>query len=181
MNNSTTIINLFGGPGCGKSTLAAELFVALKKRGVSVELVREYAKELVWEGINIGPQNQREIFQEQARREDILIGKVQYLITDSPLFLSHIYHNLDNFKQNKPLDQTYINLVKNDDLNVYELNYIINRELPFETIGRVHNEEESKLIDHFIKEELSKNVRYYTILKGEDKIRQILDWLVCDL
>ena len=45
----TVVINLFGGPGCGKSTIAAELFAILKKQGYEVELVTEYAKDKVWE------------------------------------------------------------------------------------------------------------------------------------
>ena len=43
------IINIFGGPGVGKSTVAADLFVIMKKEGYSVELVTEYAKELTYE------------------------------------------------------------------------------------------------------------------------------------
>jgi dephospho-CoA kinase len=33
---NTTIINLYGGPGCGKSTLATEVFAAFKKGGAPV-------------------------------------------------------------------------------------------------------------------------------------------------
>ena len=40
----TLVINLIGGPGCGKSTIAAELFSRLKKMGVTCELVTEYIK-----------------------------------------------------------------------------------------------------------------------------------------
>ena len=43
------VINLFGGPGCGKSTTAADLFARMKLRGLSVELVTEYAKDVVWD------------------------------------------------------------------------------------------------------------------------------------
>ena len=43
------VINLVGGPGCGKSTTAAGLFYELKRRDYSVELVTEYAKSRVWE------------------------------------------------------------------------------------------------------------------------------------
>lgn len=45
----TTVINLIGSPGTGKSTIAAELFARMKWLGFDVELVSEYAKELVWE------------------------------------------------------------------------------------------------------------------------------------
>lgn len=45
----TKIINLIGGPGVGKSTLAAEIFAELKKKGKSAELALEYAKDQVWD------------------------------------------------------------------------------------------------------------------------------------
>ena len=43
------IINFYGAPGTGKSTLACELFVYMKKHGYNVELASEYAKECVYE------------------------------------------------------------------------------------------------------------------------------------
>lgn len=43
-SRETRVINLHGGPCIGKSTTAAEVFVAMKKLGMSVELAHEYAK-----------------------------------------------------------------------------------------------------------------------------------------
>ena len=37
-------INFFGGPGVGKSTLAAQLFGYLKAKGFDVELAQEFIK-----------------------------------------------------------------------------------------------------------------------------------------
>lgn len=45
----TMYVNLFGGPGAGKSTTAASLFAEMKKLGKNVELVTEVAKDFVWE------------------------------------------------------------------------------------------------------------------------------------
>lgn len=45
----TIVVNLIGSPGTGKSTIASELFAKMKWEGFDVELVSEYAKELVWE------------------------------------------------------------------------------------------------------------------------------------
>ena len=47
--NMTTVINLIGAPGSGKTTIATDLFSKMKYLGYNVELVTEYAKELVWE------------------------------------------------------------------------------------------------------------------------------------
>jgi tRNA uridine 5-carbamoylmethylation protein Kti12 len=46
----TVIVNLYAGPGAGKTTCAWEIASRLKKENVSTEYVSEYAKELVWEG-----------------------------------------------------------------------------------------------------------------------------------
>ena len=37
----TTVINLIGAPGTGKSTLASELFALMKWQGYDVEIVSE--------------------------------------------------------------------------------------------------------------------------------------------
>ena len=55
---TTTIINLYGGPGAGKSTSASDLFVILKERGVNAELAREYVKRWAWERRGISPYDQ---------------------------------------------------------------------------------------------------------------------------
>lgn len=45
----TLVVNLFAGPGAGKTTCAWEIAAELKKLGVHTEYVPEYAKELVWD------------------------------------------------------------------------------------------------------------------------------------
>jgi predicted ATPase len=47
-NKQLKVINLYGGPGTGKSTTAAALFALMKREGYNVELVTEFAKDLVW-------------------------------------------------------------------------------------------------------------------------------------
>ena len=82
--------NLFGGPCSGKSATMAGLFYQMKLKHLSVEMVTEYAKDLVYsEQFNLlqGPNHQISIFAEQNRRQLILQNKVDWAITDSPLLL----------------------------------------------------------------------------------------------
>lgn len=86
----TLNINFFGGPGIGKSASAERLSARLRERGHSVELVREYSKDLHWEGRLHGTE-QFLITSEQWHRQARVQGKAPLVITDSavPLGLLH--------------------------------------------------------------------------------------------
>lgn len=86
------VVNLFAGPGAGKSTVAAGVFAGLKNVGISAELVTEFAKECAWEG-RTGPLScQPYVFGEQLWRTERLRDKgVEVVVTDSPLLLNAVY------------------------------------------------------------------------------------------
>lgn len=88
------VINVFGGPGMGKSTTAAGLFYLMKKNKLNCEYVTEYAKDLVWEKrFNVLIEDPLSLLTEQHRRIDRLKDKVDYVVTDSPILLSAVYAN----------------------------------------------------------------------------------------
>jgi len=87
----TTIINLYGGPGTGKSTSAAYFYYLLKAGGKNVELVREYVKDWAWEGRKISTYDQIYFLGKQVRRESMLYGKVDWIVTDSPVMMNLYY------------------------------------------------------------------------------------------
>ena len=128
------VVNLYGGPGTGKSTTAAGVFSGLKMRGCNVELVTEVAKDLVWGERMFDLSNQILVFGEQYHRLFRLKGKVECIITDSPLFLSVVYgeNETDTFKA---LVQEKYNEFENVDI-------FLEREKEYNPIGRTQKTEE---------------------------------------
>jgi len=116
------VINLFGGPGVGKSTVAADLFALMKREGASVELVNEYAKEITWEGHLSYLDDEFYVLAHQNRRLVRLKGKVEYVITDSPILLGLAYVPPDYYPQ-------YFNKFIHEVWNSYDnINIVLQRE-----------------------------------------------------
>lgn len=134
---NTLIVNLFGVPGAGKSTGAAYIFSQLKMRGVNAELITEFAKDKVWEENVEVFKNQAYIFGKQSFRISRCFGKVDVIITDSPLPLSVLYNNDPRLTEN--FNKTVL-----DVFNSYRnLNYLLLRVKPYNPIGRHQSESES--------------------------------------
>lgn len=146
----TKIINLFGGPGSGKSTLMAKIFSELKAYQLVSEMVPEFAKEKVWEKSFYILQDQIFVFANQLHRLKILNGQVNFAVCDSPILLSIIYDP----EQDPLLKQLILK-----EFNKFEnINILIKRENSFyEEDGRIHSLEESIGIDNDIKEILDEN------------------------
>jgi len=83
------------------STTTSHLFASLKLDDINCELAREYAKDKVWEESFTTLNDQLYVFAKQYHRQFILLDKVEYIISDSPLLLSLIYgrNKTDTFKQ----------------------------------------------------------------------------------
>ena len=90
-NMNSRIINLFGGPGIGKSTQASGLFTEMKKHHMNVEYTYEFPKEVAWEGNVSQLRDQFFITANQHRNISRLYGKVEYIIVDSPIILGCFY------------------------------------------------------------------------------------------
>lgn len=162
----TTIIKIFGGPGAGKSTLAAKIFAELKMNyDGSVEYVQEYAKSLVWQGKEHLLSNQPLVTNGQKNMLMPLVGKVDVIVTDSPLELGLFYANC----------KEYCNYVKkvSDECNqkFNSLNLFIKRgNFKFERQGRVHSLGQSIIID----EAIIKEIPVLHIVNHDMEIKDVL-------
>ncbi len=146
----TTVLNLFGAPGAGKSTLAAELFSQLKTNNKNCELVREYVKLWAYEGKEVTPLDQVYLLGKQVRSEAMLYGKVDYIITDSPILLVGVYQHL--FFNGDYIQKTAMSVMKEakEKYNVRYVNYLLPMREEIKEEGRFHNKEQVKMIDKYL-------------------------------
>ena len=161
-NNSdknTIVINAFAGQGAGKTTSCLEVAEKLKKQGFVTEYVQEYAKELVYDNnlimLDGHYEHQFAILNEQMKRINRLYGKVDFIVTDSPILLNNTYLNED---KNTEVYSAYSDSV-NKLYGLYNnFNYFVERDTSvFEKEGRIHNFEQSIAIDNELKNMLHNN------------------------
>lgn len=148
----TVVVNLLGGPGCGKSTLAHEVVSELKKHGFTVGFVGEYASELIMQGRGEelkagGLPIQQEIFAVQYDRVAALEGKVDFIVTESPSILSTFYLN-----EPQEIAQEFSECVKNDYRLHNNFTCFVKRGEDYTPDGRLQTKSEAEGIDEKIKE-----------------------------
>lgn len=152
----TYVVNFIGGPGCGKTTIAATIFSRLKILGHVAEYVQEFAKQLVWTGEFDLLNNQYYVTNHQTKMLSQMNGKVEYIITDGPL-VHGLFYNLHNPDNTSNIDKTN-RLILSNISKFKNINIFLNRgEYKYETSGRNQTEAESKDVDVIIKYLLKSN------------------------
>ena len=153
------VINIYGGPGCGKSTISAGLFYKMKNLDYKVELVQEYAKDMTYEKRTNILEDQLYIFAKQARRLERLRGSVDYVITDSPLLLGLVY-NTKSILLNNLIEETF---------NSYNnKNFLLKRLKKYQQYGRNQTEESAKTIDIKIQKILIEKRYWYNYIDANE-------------
>lgn|SRR5690349_4319238 len=169
----TKVISLAGGPGVGKSTLAADIFSFLTKQKKSVELVREWVKGWAWEGrVPQGMEDNLYILAKQLKAEKILYGKVEYIVTDHPIWLPSVYEELYNPETNA-VRYTISELLRLQSLNpiISRIDLVVERVHPYVSEGRFQTLEKAEKIDALCKKFL--NGKYSSVTDLESAMRVI--------
>ena len=141
-------INLFAGPGAGKSTACAQLFSRMKLAGFNVEQVTEYVKAWAILERKIKIFDQVYLWGKQMNREYICLeGKIDSIITDSPLPLCAIYSKYYR-EQGKVTPQALMDLSCSFENMYPSLNIFLNRgDKEYHTEGRYQTPEEAYEIE----------------------------------
>ncbi len=160
------VINLFAGPGAGKSTTAAGLFHFMKLAHMSVELVTDHS--MSWERREVLP-DQLSLFARQHRRIGGLKGQVDYVVTDSPLLMSAVYRDEKAPAVFEQLVVEFWNAFEN-------CNFFLERTKPYVKLGRRQTEVEAREVDARVKKVLAQyGVRFTTIPGDHEAADRILE------
>ena len=170
--NDTLLINLYAGPGCGKSSSMATIFSELKWLGVNCEMAPEFAKEKVWEKSTNILNNQVYVFGKQFNTIFRLEGQVDVIITDSPLLLSIIYG-----KDESPKFKDFVLEVFNRHDN---MNFFLERLKEYNPKGRLQTFEEAKEKDKEIKNLLDSYYISYTVMEAKREVVIEIADMICE-
>lgn len=177
----TRIINLFGGPGIGKSSIAAGLTYELKRRHISCDNPYEFPKLLAWDENNIAIKDQLYVLGNQHRGIVKSFNKVDYIIIDSPILLSLIYK--DYYSKEEYPSVLYKGLFKEMVLNIHKfydnVDIVLKRSSGnFNSKERYQTLDESIELDHRITNMLIENkINFFEIDVESRPVDKILNLL----
>ncbi len=159
MSKPRRIVNLFGGPGTGKSIICAALFAELKFSSYNTEMVLEYAKDAAWEGRAVVLKTQEYVFGKQQFRVTRVIDSVDFVITDSPILMNLAYHDPTNI-MHEAMQRVILTAH-----HAYEsINILLTRTGKYQPEGRGQTYEEALEKDSQIKSILDSNsIPYHTL------------------
>lgn len=158
------IINLFGGPGAGKTTLAAALFHSLKVLHLNAEIISEFPKDMIVEQNAQALDNQFYITANQGYRIWCAAKVYDYVIVDSPILLGAIYNKNTNISTEfNSFLLKYHNEFDNVNIFLKRAKNLIHR-----MSGRVHDIDEAIKIDNEILDFLKENSLTFHTLSRKD-------------
>lgn len=142
------VVNLFGAPSSGKSTIASGLFEKLKIHGLRCEISMEYAKRLIRHDREKELLNQSYVTNKQYHKLFMmkLAGDVDVVITDAPIPIGLAYAPADCGRWYEDMVWHFYN--QNDNVN-----YFINRgDAEYKEDGRQQSELEAELVGRKMKD-----------------------------
>lgn len=157
-------INLYAGPGAGKSTTAAMLFAKMKIAGYSVELVSEYVK--AWAIAKRAPVGFDQVYLmgKQLQYEyRFLSNGIQNVITDSPVLLSACYTRAYYPALTSVADHMDAIILEYEKQHP-AINIFLDRgDKEYKTEGRYQTQEAAQKLDGVVRETLDRlNLPYTT-------------------
>lgn len=159
------VVNLYGAPGSGKSTIQADIFRRLKQKGYNAEMMTEYAKLLTWESRADALACQPLIFGKNFYEMTIYAKSVDVLVLDSPLLLSALYG-----RSSAILHPTaFSDAVAAFSAQFTTMDYLLERTTVYDPKGRRQDALESERVHRECVEMLDHYNINYSVLPGNNE------------
>ena len=175
------IVNLFGGPGIGKSSIASGITYKLKKKHITCDNPYEFPKLLAWDKNNEAIKDQLYVLANQHRGIAQSYGKVDYIVIDSPIMFSLIYKTDYNTGYPAEFYGEHFNHMIVDLHKKYDnINILLERtdEGKHNDDERYQTLQESLEIDKLCKTILDENnIPYHIVKVGKNTVKDILKLL----
>lgn len=162
------VIDLYAGPGAGKSTNAAGLFSLMKRNYFNCELVTEYAKDLTYEERFDARSDQLWVLANQNKRLRRLVRHVDFAITDGALMNSIVYAGKDFYIPD------FDKVVKSVHDQYNHISFYLTRTKKYVPIGRNQTEAQARALDNVVLDMLNKYGVEYTHIVADDTAPQVM-------
>ena len=174
IKKKSKFICLFGGPGIGKSATGLEVAGLMKKAGISCEYVPEAVKGHVWDDNKRALSCQPKIFGDQLDELHKLDGKVDFIVTDSPLPINLLHNGFGVTEHYKAWIIEVFNMF--DNINIL---LSVDRKIhPYEEQGRYENKERAAEMDKENNEMLLANKIPFVVFDVHDETsKNILNYI----
>lgn len=149
MQVKTHVVNLIGGPGVGKTTMAHLLVYLASAAGLRTAFVPEYVKSWALEGRPFRPYDELYFLGKQARYESIHYGRDELIVTDKPLLMDVMYARKFSPQLAPAIEQSVTSLMKmaEEEHGVRHANVILKRIHPYQPHGRYQDEAGAREMD----------------------------------
>ena len=171
------LINLFGGAGIGKSSIANGITYKLKKKHISCNNPYEFPKRLAWDKNIPAISDQLYVFANQHRGIAECYGKVDYIVIDSPILFSTIYHRY--YTKGYPAEmygKVFHDMVIDLHRRYGSINILLERGVTIHNDDeRFQNYKQSVEIDTLCKNVLDETKSpYHTVKVGDNSVKDIM-------
>lgn len=170
------VVNIFGGPGAGKSTIAAGVFSEIKQLGIETEYIPEFAKVLAWSNRILDMRKQLYVFAKQEYMLETLRQQpLDVVVTDAPLPTSLAYVTHDYYTSFPTLVMEVFNRYKN-------MNFFLEHRHPYSQVGRIQDREAAHAVAKRVREMLEeRNIPYMSTANESSPIDFILEKVLNEL
>lgn len=182
-------INFWGGPGAGKTSMAAHLFAEMKARGYKVHFSEESVNAWIYQG-RVPPEGYDDLllFALQVYAEELCLNPrkagarkprtaaADYVVTDCPPLMCCVY----NRRREVPYYQYLLRIALDYEITYPALNLFVDRPADYDDRARFHTHKQAKEIDRLMMDCLAQNnleYRRFHVTDSDLAVQYVMDFI----